>query len=326
MAKKNSNRFSKVGLAPGVQVLNGKFVNADGSPYVGTAPGVSFAPGVHVQNGQFVNADNSPWAPGQFTPWQPPALPPEGSYDPSIDGSVGAANRGYGDLQDQSATGDTRDTTDYLTGRAAIDQGQARGLADILSARSRGGEDYTRQLGALDRSYGQLANRQRQSQQQAGVALGGASLQAAARRAANQAYDRAPLDTNFQRFTADSATSEQRLGENTTNQLGALNLDLAPPSADNPLGGRRFQDRKSALTIAGRENAQYGIDAGKSRFFQAAGAGYTIPGRGDPGGAPSNEFRDGAGNPYRTELHGADVLRRGPAGNVLSRRKRKVRV
>jgi hypothetical protein len=186
-----------------------------------------------------------------FTPYRPPT-PPAGSYDPSLDAQLAAARRGLSDLQGQIGTQQARDVTDYAAQQEALGQqagynredlSAAPGSRDFAGARSRT-EDYNRNVAMLTRQYGQLGRNQLQGANQAGVIRGGALLQSAAKRAENQAIDRQPLDTNYQRFLADntqhSADAEdyatQAAGSRT--RLGRLALDYAPPDANNPLGGR----------------------------------------------------------------------------------------
>jgi hypothetical protein len=130
----------------------------------------------------------------------------------------------------------------------------------------------------LQRGYQTLASQQRQQFQAHGLAYGGASLQAAAKRQANEAFDQQPIDL-----------ARARLGEDTGLQLGKLALDMAPPDASNPLGGRRFQDRNTTLTRAKREDASFGLDTAAEKVFQATQSGWVPP-------TPPREFPKG-GNP-----------------------------
>lgn len=242
-------------------------------------------------------------------------MPPAGSYDPSLDSQLAAARRGLADLQGQIGTQGARDTTDYASQVSRLQQQQGfnsedlqrqlgRGQADLGLARTRGTEDYDRNVQMLTRQYEQLGRRQLQGANQAGVLRGGALLQAAAKRGQNQAIDRQPMDTNYQRFLADNTLSGQRLQEdyntqsarNATNsdyQMGQLALDLSPPDENNPLGGRRYQDRTTQLTQAQREQAFFGQDVQNQKIFQASGSGW------DPPQRPSNEFVSKGGTPYR---------------------------
>lgn len=268
-----------------------------------------------------------------FKPWTPyqVEMPPSGSYDPSLDAQEWAAQRGLFDLGQDTNTANIRGTVDYGLAQDQINRSNTRGLQDLQSQQqqvdtgyARTGEDYQRQLGLLQRSYQQLGNRQSQQQRAMGVAGGGAALQAAAKRAQNQTLDRQPLDTAYQRAGQDHQTAldqigvaRTRLGEDTQLQQGMLALQSAPPDANNPFGGRDWQDRTTALTRAQREGSAFGIDLNAQRFYQAAGAGW------QPQSGPSNEFRDAQGNPYRVVVQGNQTVGIGPSGRVLWRRARR---
>jgi hypothetical protein len=244
-----------------------------------------------------------PAHPYAFRPYVVPHAP-AGTYDPNLDIQVSAAGRGLQDLTQDVATQGVRDTSDYLTGVGGIQQGQQRE-----------GQDYDSRVNALTRAYDQLHGRQAQQQAAAGVDRGGAVLQAAAKRAANMALDRQPIDV-----------SHTRAGEDSTRQLDALGLELAPPSADSPLGGRRFQDRGTQLVRAQREGAQFGIDTQTVKDFQGTQSGlFDIPGRGEPGGMPKNERIGPDGQHYKIVVTPTQRLTVSPAGQVLSRRPRRKR-
>lgn len=261
---------------------------------------VGLAPGISIQNGHFVGPDGKPLAPGTYgaapyTPYQQPQAPP-GTYDPNLDISLSAAGRGLSDTTQDIATANTRDTTDYLTGVGQLDQTGARE-----------GQDYASRVAMLTRSYDQLGNRQGQQQAQAGVEAGGAALQAAAKRQANMALERAPIDT-----------AHTRAGEDIQRSRDQLALELAPPTADSPLGGRRFQDRGTQLSRGQRELAQFGIDTSTVKNFQATQSGlFDIP------GPPANEHIGKSGNPYRVIVRGDQRLTVDPNGRILSRKKRR---
>lgn len=233
-----------------------------------------------------------------FKPYKPPPAP-AGSYDPVLDAQFGQAQRGLGDLRADTETANTRDTVDYGLGRDAIDLSQQRGTQDI-----------DRNVQTLQRSYMQLGRRQNEGARHQGVVSGGLLLASAAKRAENQAIDMQPLDT-----------ARTRLGQDSDLARGRLALDFAPPSADNPLGGRRFQDRTTGLTRAEREGVNFGLDVNAQKMFQATGAGYVPPGRGENGGIPKNEFITGTGDHYRQKRVNGFDIRFNPAGKVIARRK-----
>jgi hypothetical protein len=215
-----------------------------------------------------------------------------------LEAARAAAQRGLGDTLQASETQATRDLTDYGTSRDRILQGQQRGQQDIGL-----------QVSALQRSYQNLQARQSDQINASGLS-GGAALQAAAKRQANEGIAMQPLDI-----------AQQRLGQDTANQLGDLALNYAPPGADLPLGGRRAQDRSTALATAQRENAQFGIDTQSEMAYQAAGSGYVAPQRGEKGGIPNVEHITGAGTHYQTHRIGNTIYRVDQHGRVIGRKR-----
>lgn len=315
-------------------------------------------PGVELQAltpGQrsAINTAGTYWLPGQGAPGgqQTPGVPtgviprpPAGTYDPSLDAQLDAANRGFGDFQRDTELADTRAEQDYGFGKFDINrqaqrggedlanrftdatadwmlQGKDlqrssdRGMADILRDRMRGTEDYgttrgrfgedrDRALAVLDRNYRNLGSAQGQGIRAAGAAGGGASAQAAAKRAGNKAFERQPidtaygrqtadLDTNFARFGQDSAQAQTRFGEDVARTAQGINMSGQRTGRDIGIAGTRLGedtttalgrlgvgyergvvDRTTGLTRARRENTAFGQDIGAARFYQArAGMG-----------------------------------------------------
>lgn len=221
-----------------------------------------------------------------FKPWTPWGTPPADRYDPALDAQLAASQRGFGDLVTDATTGNARDTQDY-----------GFGLGDVQRSQDRGQADYNRNVGLLTRSYGQLRDRQSQQFHVAGVAGGGAALQAARKRTENMAIDRQPLDTGLQRLNEDSDIARGRLGVNYQ---------------------RGIDDRSTQVLRGGRESVFFGADTAKAKGFQAAGTGW------DPGPKPSNEFI-GAAGPQRTIVRGNTTYLVDQAGKVLSKRPRRAR-
>lgn len=310
---KRKKKFDSTGSMPR-PVVAGSSPQSTTVRYPGSGPY-----GNQIQQGLVKYRQQFPFQP--FKPYQPPPLP-SGSYDPALDAQVGAAGRGIGDLERDTARDDLRDRVDYGEGRDQINQGRDRGLADLDRQFGRGTEDLDWQSSMLQRSYSQLANRQSQQINAAGLS-GGAALQAAAKRAANMAVDQRPIDTARQRLTEDTSLSRSRLEQDTAWQLGQLAKDFAPPGEGGPLGGRRFQDRADALARAQRENVQFGIDVEALKAFQAGQSGYEAPGRGEPGGMPRNEFSgDELGiGPHRRIRRGGFVHYVRPDGSVIKRKR-----
>jgi hypothetical protein len=192
----------------------------------------------------------------QFKPWKPyvPPKPPAGSYDPALDAQRAAAQRGLGDL-----------------------------TQDVETAGTRANVDYGRSTELLKQAYGRLGVRQEEQAATSGVIDGGALLQAAAKRAANESTEQTGLDLGYQR------------------------------------GGI---DRTTQLTRARRENTAFGLDTDAQIAFQASQAGYVPPGRGEPGGMPQAEHVTPGGRPYRSIVKGGVEYKVGPTGVPFGRRRR----
>jgi hypothetical protein len=222
-----------------------------------------------------------PWA---FKPYTPPR-PPSGSYDPALDAARDAARRGLGDVRQDTALAGTRAATDFQLGQD-----------DVNRSFNRYDEDYRRNTDMLKRSYDILAGRQAESANVQGVMGGGALLEAAAKRQANQALEQGGLDTGRAR-----AVEDRDLG------IGQLNLGYE----------RGTTDRATSLARAGREDTAFGLDTAAQRAYQAAGAGYVPPGRGQPGGPPKNEFTNKHGLQRRRIVRGGVEYIVAPDGSVV---------
>jgi hypothetical protein len=241
--------------------------------------------------------------------------PPPGSYDPNLDSELGKSNRGLGDLladigggtgddplgtlraraQDDLAIGlggigqnRQRANEDYATGQGNINTGYARNLSDLLQARARGEADYGTNVAGLQRQYQNLGDAQAGAQRKAGALQGsGANLQAARKRAANEALDRAPIDTAYQRFMQDSATGQGRLGEDKDRNLADLLTAHARGDQDLTTQGealglsfnRQGTDWATQLERAKREAGEFGSDVlnAKVAQFIANNPGQRVP-------------------------------------------------
>lgn len=158
--------------------------------------------------------------------------------------------------------------------------GYDRSIADIGTARGYEGEDYSASLAALQRSYDRLGSRQMETANQAGVLQGGAVLQAAAKRAANQAFDRQPIDVNHQRAVTGFDTSQQRLTADYGTNAARLGEDRGVAAGNLALGYTRgTTDLQTTLRRAGRENTAFGLDINAQKSYQAAQGGWTPPER-----------------------------------------------
>lgn len=201
--------------------------------------------------------------------------PPYGTYDPSLDQQLRAAGRGLGDLINTARQTNSRNTQDLNIGLSNITNAQGTGaydtsLADLLTARQRGQQDYQTATQDRQRQYGILANHQAEQAAAAGV-LGGAIQQAAQKRAANQDREQGLADQAYQRFVTDSNTDQTRLGNTRDQGEAALRLTAQ----------RQFEDlydpETGKVTLAQRELPIFAQDTNELRIAQAKQAGLLPP-------------------------------------------------
>jgi hypothetical protein len=229
--------------------------------------------------------------PSPFKPFKPytPPRPPSGSYDPALDAARDAANRGYGDFQR-----DTERDKEYLGQDFQFGQDSAN------TAFNRYEQDFKTNTSMLQRQYDILGGRQQEQANSSGVFGGGALLQAAAKRKANQGLQQAQLQTGLDRAREDRDVGIGRMGVEF--QRGNAGLD-------------------QTLTRAGRENTAFGLDTAGQRAYQAAGMGYVPPGKGQPGGMPKNEFTNKAGAQRRRIVRGGMEYIVAPDGTVVHKKR-----
>ena len=252
-----------------------------------------------------------------------------------MDAQVRAAQRGYGDLQGDVETQQSRGQTDYLQGQGDIERGRSQSLADMLrnktrvgqqlaTGRQRLGEDYARTNQKMDTSYRNLAEGQTGAAIAGGTGAQGGTLAAAlAKRTANRADDQVDVDRSRDRGLQDFAGQERQFDEDYAEDVRRINegADIS--------GGRLGQsytrqggDLANQLSRAGRELGFFEQDTAGQKFFQAAQAGtYVMPGRGDPGGPAKNEF-SGPNGPYRVVQRGRVNVRVDPNNREISRTRR----
>lgn len=229
--------------------------------------------------------------PGAFRPFKPysPPRPPSGSYDPALDAARDAASRGYRDVRQDTALAGTRAAADFQFSQDDTNRGFDRYQ-----------QDYERNTAELKRQYDILAGRQQESANVQGVMGGGALLEAAAKRQANQALSQGELDVGLGRAREDRDTG-----------LGRAGLEFE----------RGTTDRATSLARAGRENTAFGLDTAAQRSYQAAGMGYVPPQPGQPGGMPRNEFTNKGGQQRRRIVRGGMEYIVAPDGTVVHKRK-----
>jgi hypothetical protein len=191
-----------------------------------------------------LKAGKSPFQP--FKPYQPPK--PTGYFDPALEAQRRAAGRGYRDTRQDTALAGTRAAVDY--GFAYDDLNRRRSDYEAMTTAGTSGSS-PRTTRTSRRTQDERANAY------GVVPGGGAALQSAAKRATNQASDRAGLDLNRTQFLAG-----------VKDQEGQLDVNY----------GRGVDDRVLSLSRAGRENTLFGADIGAQEAWQAAQAGYIAPG------------------------------------------------
>jgi hypothetical protein len=230
---------------------------------------------------------------GSVTPLRRPALaptsPPPNYYDPAIDAQVRASGRGLGQLLADTSTARLRGANDYTTARGDVFRQRDQGLSDLLTSYQRGQQDsqlgesrlrqdYGTQIQGLQRGYARLGGQQAQQAAGAGLGSAGVFAQAAAKRAANEAIDQAPVDTGFNRGLADMLSSRSRATQDYGTNVGRTTDAASRAAGQLSLGyGRQQHDQLTAERRATREDMFFGQDANQQRWFQAKQAGYVAP-------------------------------------------------
>jgi hypothetical protein len=217
-------------------------------------------------------------------PYQPPI--PAGYYDPSLDAQRDAASRGLLNTEQDVGLAGRRAQEDLGFETGQINTGYQRGIQDTELDRSYVNADFTQQhdwnqadyernVGMLTRSTQQLGRQQAEQARKYGVTSGGIALLSAAKRAENESLERQGIDTGYQRAQStlttghDRAlagldTSQRRLGEDRSSQLGRA----------GSLYDRGVADRGTALSRARGEDLFYGLDVDALKRYQAKQAGW----------------------------------------------------
>lgn len=176
--------------------------------------------------------------------WTPPPIP-AGAYNPIREIELDAGKRGTSNTIEDLGTKESRGQANYLLGSEGI----ARERAEQA-------EEHQKAVDSLQRGFARLGVRQTEQARGAGVLRGGAVLQSAAKRAANQQLQQTGLDTAFQRQTG----ADDR-------QLGALTLSRQQEGEDDATGVSRAE----------REQSQFGIDTRTLEAREASDNGYRAP-------------------------------------------------
>lgn len=185
-----------------------------------------------------------PGGTGAWTPQTP--IIPSAAYNPTLDIELAAGKRGLGNTLE-----------DLLTAGSRGDAGYALSTGEVERQRGEQTSEHTRALAALAQQYQRLGGRQTEQANAAGVSRGGALLQAAMKRKANEGKAREPLDINYQNAIA---------GDNRS--LARLALAHQQEGEDHATAGARAE----------REQGQFGIDTRTVEAREATNNGYLDPG------------------------------------------------
>jgi hypothetical protein len=236
--------------------------------------------------GAHPNRSDFPFADLQMPPW--------GSYDPALLAQINQSQRGLLDqlkdirIGNRQARQDKRLSTRLAKRTTRQNLGELRyqktetkinfrqDLQDLAIAKQRGTQDYNIALNNLGRKYANLASSQSQSANAAGLS-GGFAAASAAKRAANQAVERQPLDISQQRNLADIALKQQRdTGQfgRTMAHYGTLAQQQRQSLHTQLKGFRRSLHRtlrssRLQKSRAIREQGFFGLDQTAQAFFAA---------------------------------------------------------
>lgn len=214
--------------------------------------------------------------------------PPVGTYDSAIDYNAGAANRGYGQAQNDAQTQFEQGQQNYGLDLGALTQGRDRTLADLLQQKTDVGHQY-----------GILGRQQAQAAAQHGITSQGLLGESAQIRSQNEQHDLAPIDLASQRAGQDFTQGKTLLDLNNARQFGGFNGQ----SILNPLTGQpEFGSLLTGLTRAGAENTAYQTGLAGQAAQGAAANGYVSPLLSPTGGGVSIGRTPLTGQQYSNKL------------------------
>lgn len=221
--------------------------------------------------------------------------PPSMSYDPAIEAERRAAARGLLDTRQDTKIALKQGRQDLHTTlkdlalnlkRTRQDErrGLRRGLQNVQFQRQdarrsafRGRQDLGLQMDALVRKFGTQGQVQAQAANAAGVYDAGTLASASAKRAANLAFERQPIDIGMQRIGQDlrialgrSGVEAQRLRQDYRRNITRARQDTRH---DKRLARRDFKRTKKSLFIdldrASREQRIGNVDLTQQEIFDA---------------------------------------------------------
>lgn len=238
-----------------------------------------------------------------WRPWTPPPIP-SGLYNPIRGIELEAGKRGMENTLQDVKTGEAQGLANFNLGLEGIQGGLAHTEAEDRAARDTDVAKNREALEALGRRYKNLASTQEQNANQAGVLQGGAMLQAAAKRAANEGIERNAQNAALRR-------AEEGIERNLSNAREQASL------AEHGEGLKRQEEQQGLETKgtrAEREQNQFGLDTRMLEGAEASQRGYMAP------GAPFREYTGGPEGRYRVERRGGQYLSVTPRGHIFQRR------
>lgn len=176
--------------------------------------------------------------------WQPPPIP-VGAYNPIRDIELQAGKRGVANTLEDLGTKNARGEGNFLLGQSDIQRQQGEQTAERDKALANIGDSFKR-----------LGVRQEEQANGAGLLRGGALLQSAAKRAANQGKATDQVNQTY-----------SRQQEASVRQLARLALARQQEGEDIGTQGSRAE----------REQGQFGIDTQTLEAREAAENGYESP-------------------------------------------------
>lgn len=234
---------------------------------------------------------------------------PSGLFDPTREMNIAnGATGAYDKEQDLAGPDGQKQVSEdnYTQALEALKREGVQGNEDIATQRGQDETAYNTSVQNLTKGFANLAARQGEQANQAGVLGGGALLQAAAKRAVNQGTQQAALDTAHAQTEQALQTRAQRLAEGQ--QLGEGKLTQGE--------GRELSNIQKEVRRTKADQTQFRVNERQLEGDEAAARGYS------PQTVPSNQFTNSSGQVYRTVVHGNQVLDVMPSGVVLSRRPR----
>jgi hypothetical protein len=167
-----------------------------------------------------------------------------GMYDPNLDFSQQSQNLGYlntvGDTQlsgsriHEGLLGGSGFYADPVTGQRT-DYTTQGSLADLLQNRNRAESDYHTNTQQLGQSYQRLGAQQAGAARAAGVAQGGALVQAMQKRTANQGQQQGQLDEGWRRYVQDYDQNRNSLIGQAAQQQQGVDISGQRAGAANEL-------------------------------------------------------------------------------------------